>query len=94
MSVPGSAHVSSLGLLQAVDAAIWEYARAHDFAIISADADMYDLAIASGPPPKLVWLRGCDYPTAVAEELIRTQAIRIVDFLSDPDRSVLMLRPQ
>jgi predicted nuclease of predicted toxin-antitoxin system len=73
---------------------VWEYAKANDFSIVTADADFYELATALGPPPKVIWLRGCDYPTAVAEKLIRTQAIRIAEFLEDPERAVLILRPR
>ena len=72
---------------------IWEYARVGGFAIVTADADFYELATAFGPPPKVIWLRGCDYPTAVAERLIRAQAIRIAEFLQDPDQAVLVLAP-
>jgi predicted nuclease of predicted toxin-antitoxin system len=63
------------------------------FSIVTADADFYELAITLGAPPKVVWLRGCDYPTAVAERLIRGQAIRIIEFMEDPERAVLILRP-
>jgi len=41
----------------------------------------------------VVWLRGCDYPTSVAERLIRGQAIRVTEFLNDPERAVLILAP-
>jgi predicted nuclease of predicted toxin-antitoxin system len=44
-----------------------------------------------GAPPKVIWLRGCDNAAAVAEELIRSQAIRIMDFLQAPDGAVLVL---
>jgi predicted nuclease of predicted toxin-antitoxin system len=91
---PDSAHVRALGLEAMHDRQIWEYARAQEFAIVSADADFYELATTAGPPPKVIWLKGCDYATAVAEELIRTQSIRIVDFLNDKDRSVLILSPR
>jgi predicted nuclease of predicted toxin-antitoxin system len=90
---PGSVHVSSEELLQASDLAVWEYAKSFGFSIVTADADFYELAITLGAPPKVVWLRGCDYPTAVAERLIRGQAIRIFEFLEDPERAVLILRP-
>ena len=90
---PGSTHVAFQGLLQAPDAAIWEYARAGGFALVTADADFYELATAFGPPPKVIWLRGCDYPTAVAERLIRGQAVRVAEFLQDPDQAVLVLAP-
>lgn len=71
---PGSTHVAFQGLLQVPDARIWEYAKAAGFSILTADADFYELATAFGPPPKVIWLRGCDYPTAVAEYLIRGRA--------------------
>jgi predicted nuclease of predicted toxin-antitoxin system len=91
---PGSLHVRSEGLKQAPDKVVWEYAKSNGFSVVTADADFYEIAIALGPPPKVIWLRGCDYPTAVAEELIRRQAIRIAEFLEEPERAVLILQPQ
>ena len=91
---PDSLDVRSVGLKQAPDQTVWEYAKSNDFSIVTADSDFYELAIALGPPPKVIWLRGCDYPTSVAEELIRGQAIRIAKFLEDGERAVLILRPQ
>jgi predicted nuclease of predicted toxin-antitoxin system len=89
---PGSKHVSSEGLLQAEDSELWAYAKAGDFAIVTADADFYEMATTIGFPPKVIWLRNCDYPTADCERLIRAQAIRIGEFLQDQDTSVLILR--
>ena len=91
---PDSAHVSSLALLQVPDILVWEYAKSREFTIVTADADFYELATTLGPPPKVIWLRGCDYPTAVAEEMIRGQAIRIAEFLEEAERAVLILRPR
>ncbi|WP_321478112.1 DUF5615 family PIN-like protein [uncultured Paludibaculum sp.] len=90
---PDSTHVALTGLLQSPDISIWEHAKAGDYTIVTADADFYELATTFGPPPKVIWLRGCDYPTAVAERLIRGQAIRVTEFLNDPDRAVLILTP-
>lgn len=67
------------------------YAKKHDSAIVTADADFYEMATTFGPPPKVIWLRGCDYPTATAERLIRDEAIRVVEFLKDRDQAVLIL---
>ena len=88
---PDSAHVVEVGLLHAADSAIWEFAKARGFCIVSADSDFYELAAAKGPPPKVIWLKGCDYPNDVAEELLRGQAIRIAEFLNDPEVAVLIL---
>ena len=90
---PGSTHVAYEELLQNPDVSIWEYAKAEGFAIVTADADFHELSITFGPPPKVIWLRGCDYPTAVAEELIRSQAIRVFEFLQNEDQGVLVLIP-
>jgi predicted nuclease of predicted toxin-antitoxin system len=67
-------------------------AKSFGLSILTADADFYDFAVAFGPPPKVIWLRGCDYATAVAEGLIRAQAIRIAEFIEDKERAVLILR--
>jgi predicted nuclease of predicted toxin-antitoxin system len=90
---PDSAHVGTEGLLQAPDMAVWSYAKTNGFSIVTADADFYELATTLGPPPKVIWLRGCDYRTEVAEDLIRGQAIRIAGFLEEQERAVLILRP-
>lgn len=80
--------------MQASDTRLWEYAKRNDFAIVTADADFYELATTFGPPPKVIWLRGCNYPTTVAEQIIRRHAIRIAEFLQDSDQAVLVLTPQ
>lgn len=90
---PGSTHVAFAGLIQSSDTGVWRHAKAGDYTIVTADADFYELATTFGPPPKVIWLRSCDYPTAVAERLIRGQAIRITEFLEDPDRAILILTP-
>lgn len=61
--------------------------------MLTADGDFYEMATALGPPPKVVWLRGCDYATSVAEEIIRREAIRVSEFLRDADSAVLILNP-
>ncbi len=90
---PESSHVVLEGLLQNPDIVVWEYAKARGFTIVTADADFYELSTAFGPPPKVIWLRKCDYPTDVAEDLIRKQAIRVTEFLQNEHMGVLVLIP-
>jgi predicted nuclease of predicted toxin-antitoxin system len=54
---PDSAHTFPLGLGEADDRAIWDYARDHGFAIVSKDSDFHQLSVREGPPPKVVWVR-------------------------------------
>ena len=61
---PESSHVVLEGLMQNPDIAVWEYVKVRGFAIVTADADFYELSTTFGPPPKVIWLRGCDYPNS------------------------------
>jgi predicted nuclease of predicted toxin-antitoxin system len=88
---PDSTHVAFHGLLRASDVEIWDFAKAGGYAIVTADSDFYELATSFGPPPKVIWLRGCDYPTSVAESLIRREAIRVGEFLRELDQAVLIV---
>ena len=88
---PESAHVAEAGLLESPDREIWEFARARGFVVVSADSDFYELATTIGPPPKVVWLRRWRHPTRDAERVLRREAIRITEFLADPELGVLVL---
>lgn len=59
-----SAHVSSLDLDTATDHEIWAYAAENDYLIVSKDSDFRQLAFLAGPPPKALWLRVGNSPTA------------------------------
>ncbi len=54
---PGSTQVALLGLEQADDRQVWNYAREHEFVIVTRDSDYFDLSTIHGPPPKIIWLR-------------------------------------
>lgn len=79
------------GLSGTSDREVWEFAKAQGFVIVTADADFYELVTAHGPPPKVIWLRSWDYPTAVAEQLLRRSAIRVSEFIQDPEQGLLIL---
>jgi len=49
--------VKELGLTDASDLEIWNYAFKNDFTIITFDSDFIDLANLKGSPPKIIWLR-------------------------------------
>lgn len=54
---PDSTQVALIGLERASDRDIWEYARAHEFIIVTKDADYYDLSLVLGAPPCVLWLQ-------------------------------------
>jgi predicted nuclease of predicted toxin-antitoxin system len=77
---PDSIHVTEVALAESPDAAVWEYAKVNGFAILTTDADFFELATTLGPPPKVLWLRRWDHPTRDAESVLRREAIRIAQF--------------
>lgn len=81
---PGSSQVRLIGLADADDRALWQYAGANGFALVSLDADFADMATLLGPPPKVIWLRCGNQPTAVVETLLRARAEAIAAFAHDP----------
>jgi len=80
---PGLTHVRDVGLKQADDHTIWQWAKANQFAIITTDSDFVSLAHRLGWPPKVVHLPNCDFPLHVIEDQLRRSALRITEFEKD-----------
>jgi predicted nuclease of predicted toxin-antitoxin system len=68
---PDSAHVYALGLDRSDDTVVWDYARDHDFLLVTKDADFGELGTLRGFPPKVIWLRLGNCTTAQIEALLR-----------------------
>ncbi len=69
---PNASHVQFHGLAQKTDTEIWEFAKSHDFCIVTQDADFSERSRLYGSPPKVVWLRCGNAPTNQVETLIRS----------------------
>jgi predicted nuclease of predicted toxin-antitoxin system len=80
---PGSTQTRLLGLSQADDRTLWQYAKTNGFVIVSQDADFAEMAALHGPPPKVIWLRSGNRPTDFIEERLRTHADVIALFEGD-----------
>ncbi|MFL4980919.1 MAG: DUF5615 family PIN-like protein [Xanthobacteraceae bacterium] len=77
---PGSSQVRLVGLEAADDRAIWQYAGANGFTLVSLDADFAEMAILIGPPPKVIWLRCGNRSTWELATLLRTHSEAIAAF--------------
>jgi predicted nuclease of predicted toxin-antitoxin system len=80
---PGSSQVRLLGLAEADDRAIWDYAGSNGFTLVSLDVDFADRATLIGPPPKVIWLRCGNQPTETIEKLLRDHIEAIAAFERD-----------
>jgi predicted nuclease of predicted toxin-antitoxin system len=86
-----SIHVREVGLRDADDIAIWQYAKAHGYAIVSKDSDFQQRSLLRGTPPKFIWLRIGNCTTKRIEELLRSYSAAIHTFDLDNSKSHLML---
>lgn len=86
---PDSQQVRLVGLAQADDKVVWEYAKGSGFVILSQDADFADLAAFHGPPPKVIWLRCGNQTTDFIERLLRSNVPRILEFGKDASAGCL-----
>jgi predicted nuclease of predicted toxin-antitoxin system len=87
----GSVHVREVGLRDADDATIWEYARLHELAIVSKDSDFQQRSLLYGSPPKFIWLRVGNCPVKTIEDLLIKHSVAIHAFGLDNAKSHLML---
>ena len=90
---PNSAHLFDLPLARdAADSAFWRYAKEDGFDIVTADGGDYPpMAKRLGPPPRVILLESWRYPTKIALELIRGNAIMIAEFAKS-EQGLLILR--
>ena len=79
---PGTEQVRRLGLLDHRDTNIWEYARQHDFVILTQDEDFFDLSSLRGAPPKVILLRTGNLPSAEVVELLQGHLLMIYTLLA------------
>jgi predicted nuclease of predicted toxin-antitoxin system len=86
---PESSHVRLLGLSEAGDLALWDYAKTNEFAIVSQDADFAEMAVLLRPSPKIIWLRAGNQSTAAISILLRRHADLIAAFGKDDDATCL-----
>ena len=88
---PESLHVREIGLREADDVEIWEYAKARAFAVVSKDSDFQQRSLLLGAPPKFIWLRVGNCTVQRTEELLRSYSAVIHTFDLDGSKSHLML---
>ena len=82
---PDSEHVRSVGLQEASDHALWEYARSKGFTIVSKDEDFHQLSFLRGPPPKVVWVKLGNCTTDDVERVLRERQSDLLEFDDDED---------
>jgi predicted nuclease of predicted toxin-antitoxin system len=79
----GSSQARLERLEHASDRALWDHAGRNGFVLVTLDADFAEMASLLGPPPKVIWLRRGNQPTAAIEKMLREHAEAIAGFERD-----------
>ena len=79
------------GLARTGDRRILEYALSHGFILVSTDSD-FERLLRQFSGARVVILRSCDYPTGIAADVLRRNAIRIAELATAPDQLIILDR--
>ena len=88
---PGSAHVRDVGLKDAGDQQLWDFAEQAGMVIVSKDSDFQQRSMLYGQPPKVIWVSLGNCTTAHVERLILSRLDEIAAFDQDEEAAFLIL---
>ncbi|MDP2815358.1 MAG: DUF5615 family PIN-like protein [Rectinemataceae bacterium] len=88
---PQSQHVARIGLDTAPDREVWEYARKHNYTLVSKDSDFHELSLLYGSPPKVVWIRRGNCTTRQIEFILRNKLKDIQSLMDNPESTYLVI---
>jgi predicted nuclease of predicted toxin-antitoxin system len=80
---PDAKQVRELGLENAKDKEIWQYAKKNNYVIVTFDVDFVDLNVLYGHPPKIVWLRIGNIKTDFLVLKLEEKANEITSFVTE-----------
>lgn len=82
---PDTSQVVLLGLEQASDREIWQYAKQHDYVIVTKDRDYQDLSELYGSPPQVILLMLGNSDKARLLKVLIDRKEDIQQLLASPD---------
>jgi predicted nuclease of predicted toxin-antitoxin system len=88
---PESTHLYTLGMDQADDREVWNYAQTNGFTIITRDSDYNELLVLRGFPPKVIWIRRGNCSTNEIAAILRSHLADIQTLASDSTLGILTL---
>lgn len=74
--------VRLIGLEDAADSEIFDFARRNQYSIVTFDSDFVDLSLVKGFPPKIIWLRTGNLTTKSIAALLLTNKQFVLSFIA------------
>lgn len=88
---PESDHVRFVGLEDASDVKIFDFAKASDFTVVTFDSDFVDLSVVRGVPPKIIWLKTGNLTTIAIASLLINNIDVVQEYLQSDREEILEL---
>lgn len=84
-------HVRDVGLEDASDISIFEFAKKNNLVVVTFDSDFVDLNVVRGIPPKIIWIRTGNLTTRVVADLLKSNIESLNRFLESdhPEHQIL-----
>ena len=70
-------------MINSKDRIIWEFAKEHNYIIVTQDSDFNDLNSLYGFPTKIIWIRTGNLNTKTLLDILIEHIVEIKDFLED-----------
>lgn len=70
---------------------LWDYAREHDFTLVTQDSDFHELAVLFGSRPKIIWVKCGNRPRSFVTNLLLKHRAALDAFDADADAGVAEL---
>lgn len=84
-------HVDWLGMSEASDLCIWDYAKDNDFMIVTKDRDFLERSSLMGHPPKILHLTLGNCSVQEIVDLLAAQSSQTKAFYKQTSRSYMLL---
>lgn len=88
---PDCEHVRNIGLKEAPDTEVWEFARANGYVVVSKDADFHQRSLLLGFPPKVIWIKLGNCSTKAIEQVLRRHLEDVKQFEASEAATFLIL---
>ncbi|NJO00592.1 MAG: DUF5615 family PIN-like protein [Bacteroidia bacterium] len=86
---PEMSQIGRLGMAQTDDAMVWQYARTHNYILVTFDAYFHERNLISGYPIKIIWLQCQDTSTNNVVRILKDNYAAIKSFYEDENHTCL-----
>jgi len=86
---PNSSHVRLLSLETSEDLEVWQYAKEHEYHIVTQDTDFNDINALKGFPPKIIRINTGNTSTKIIIKLLQNKNDLINEFLDNEQNGYL-----